>query len=296
MEKLVIHGIPQKKYKIKYPCENTSECHPIELFFYKGTYKIELWGAGNSSGGGYTSGVIHFYDKTSLFLYIGGVAQSSKEFLGIGGYNGGGTSKKIGMYGNSYRQKGGDGATDIRISKDDLYSRIMVSGGSGGGYTSTPGGHGGGLVGGDGNCSNGAIVGKGGNQTSGGIGQFQGEFGKGATSDPGGSTDLAGCGGGGYYGGGSGYQWDLKGAGGGGSSYINGYQGCFLNESNIIFHDAFMIPGNESMPNINGMYTKGPFGNGFAKITCVDPLSTCKRSFHSSFFKSFLFIIIYRIS
>ena len=107
---------------------------------------------------------------------------------------------------------------------------------------------------------------------------------------------MASCGGGGYYGGGSGYHDDLFAAGGGGSSYINGYQGCFLNESNIVFHDPIMIPGNESMPNINGVYAKGPFGNGFAKITCVDLLSTCKKSSRSSFYQPFLLFILYQVS
>ena len=68
----IIKGITQKRYKIIYPCENSSICHPIQLFINKGTYKIELWGAGNQGGGGgcYTSGEVHFYDKTCLFFYL----------------------------------------------------------------------------------------------------------------------------------------------------------------------------------------------------------------------------------
>ena len=259
----------------------------MKLHLNKCTYRIELWGAGSSGGGGYTSGEVHFYEKTDLYLFIGGVAQSANELQGIGGYNGGGNSTRIGTYDGRIRQKGGDGATDIRTVIDDLESRIMVAGGAGGGFTTVNdviheittclGGYGGGLVGGNGEGSSMSIKGTGGNQTHGGLGHSAGVFGKGASSSPGGSTDLAGSGGGGYYGGGAGYSGDNYGAGGGGSSYINGYEGCAFNESKINFHNTKMIPGNETMPNINGIFMKGPFGNGFAKITCIDPLLTCKK-------------------
>ena len=275
MEKRIIRAIPNRINKIFYPCENTSKCHPIWLVFDKGTYKIELWGAGTTAGGGYTSGIIHFYNKTSLFLLIGGVALQG-DLIGIGGYNGGGTSQIIGRYYNDIRQAGGDGATDLRINETDLHSRIMVSGGAGGGTSSYKGGFGGGLIGGDGICFDGSTVGKGGNQTNGGNGRFSGEFGIGATSHPSEGTDLAGCGGGGYFGGGSGYHIQEDAAGGGGSSYISGYKGCEIHESNYIFYDAKMISGNESMPYIDGSFRKGPFGNGFARIKCVDASSTCK--------------------
>ena len=300
MSVIEIKDIPQKRYKIKYPCENSTNCHHLKLNFNKGTYRIELWGAGSSGGGGYTSGEIHFYEKTSLFLFIGGVGEDLGLLRGIGGYNGGGNSTHIGVYNGKVRQKGGDGATDIRTTIDDLESRIMVAGGAGAGFTtisditgeltSCMGGHGGGLVGGDGMGNKNSIKGKGGNQTQGGSGHHTGSFGNGAISAPGTSTDLAGAGGGGYYGGGSGFSADNYGAGGGGSSYINGYPGCAFNESRISFHNTKMIPGNESMPYINGVYKKGPFGNGFAKITCIDPLLTCRKSL--GFFHSHNFVAI----
>ena len=58
-----IYRIPGKKYLFKYPCENTSDCHPIELKIKKGTYRFELWGAGLFSSGGYVSGELHLYDE-----------------------------------------------------------------------------------------------------------------------------------------------------------------------------------------------------------------------------------------
>jgi hypothetical protein len=277
-----IEGIPQRRYKFEYPCVNTTDCHPLELHFNKGTYRIELWGAGYTRGGGYTSGEIHFYAKTKLFLFIGGIGERENHLIGMGGYNGGGTSLIIGKYNGHYRQKGGDGATDIRTVKGELRSRLMVAAGAGGGSFSMKGGHGGGLIGGDGNADVNGTFGRGGNQTHGGLGFYSGELGKGATCNTGISTDLAGCGGGGYYGGGSGYHGDLKASGGGGSSFINGHPGCTLNNSLMVLHNTRMIPGNESMPTMNGVYGMGPFGNGFAKITCSDPLLTCKQSFYYS--------------
>ena len=139
------------------------------MTFSPGTYRVELWGAGTSAGGGYTSGQIHFFNVTKLYLYIGGVAQRG-ELSGIGGYNGGGTSTIIGKYApdDAIRQLGGDGATDIRFLKDSLDSRIMVAGGSGGGNSIMKGGHGGGFIGGDGSATvsdyTSTIIGRGGSQ------------------------------------------------------------------------------------------------------------------------------------
>ena len=274
-------------YLFEYPCSNTSICSPIKLFFQKGTYKFELWGAGVYSGGGYTSGEIHIYDSnTVLYLYIGGKAQTEKNSAGVGGYNGGGSSLVIGPTGTEVvvsRQYGGSGATDIRLN-EELSSRIIVAGGAGGGKSSCLGGHGGGLVGGDGDFTDDSrshYVGKGGGQNSGGDGHYIGEFGIGAASKPNLGTDFSGSGGGGWYGGGSGFHIDLFAAGGGGSSFINGHPECNITSLDFRFHNPIIIPGNETMPSPtdrNMFMNDGNQNNGFARITCIDKKSTCSIS------------------
>ena len=296
METLDIIPRARQTYKIYYPCENSSECHPILLNFHEGTYKIELWGAGLSNGGGYTSGVKHFYAKTKIFLFIGGIAQEG-EYQGIGGYNGGGTSKIIGVYNGAYRKIGGDGATDLRLNETDLESRIMVAAGAGGGSSNYKGGHGGGLIGGDGMYWDGtskqnSIVGKGATQNNGGEGKYYGSFGVGAASEPTLGTDRAGSGGGGYYGGGSGYHYERSAAGGGGSSYISGFPECSVHNSSFVFYKTKMIPGNETMPYIKGGQRNGPFGNGFARITCIGIYNTCRCQRRNSLY-SLIYIIVF---
>ena len=50
--KVNIEGVGGRSRVIEYPCLNTSSCSPISLIFSRGTYLIELWGAGTTSGGG----------------------------------------------------------------------------------------------------------------------------------------------------------------------------------------------------------------------------------------------------
>ena len=292
-----IFASPGREYNIEYPCVNTSDCSPIELNVYPGTYQFELWGAGLTASGGYVSGDIHFYDHIKLYLYIGGQAQTEYELIGIGGYNGGGTSQTIGPVETNgrliLRSQGGDGATDIRLNTS-LYSRILVAGGAGGGWGKINGGYGGGFVGGVGNASADAyndvslILSYGGTQTQGGTGQYSGKFGIGATSAPGSSTDIAGCGGGGWFGGGSGYHSDYSSSGAGGSSFINGNPQCNRTSQDYLFYHSFTIPGNELMP-VPYQRGKGQYlGNGFARITCIDPLMSCK-----IYNRNFRYFIIY---
>lgn len=167
------------------------------------------------------------------------------------------------------------------------------------------GGYGGTLIGGSGAQTlygtKTYCYGYGGNQLSGGsittdctqtdsyLGALTGSFGIGGTSNA-----ARTGGGGGYYGGSrSGHVASA----GGGSSYISGYLGsiaitsstdltprndsngnvctetsddstCSYHYSNIIFKNADMINGNESMPNhANTASVIGNSGNGYAKIT-----------------------------
>ena len=95
-----------------------------------GTYRIELWGAGNVTeinkhdGGGYTSGNITLTKGDELYFYVG--AQKNP-------FNGGGTALGSSPGGPQY----GNGATDVRIVNEtwnnnaSLISRIMVAGAAG---------------------------------------------------------------------------------------------------------------------------------------------------------------------
>ena len=210
-----------------------------------GEYKIELWGAqGGGKGiffgglGAYTKGNIHFMEAKKIYLIIGGKGNLPTSSTNIiGGYNGGG-----GTYGSPtgsfyYNIAGtGGGATDVRIAKSttkydnvhktyisnntDLFSRIMVAAGGGGGtngdidgWKSTGyGAAGGGLIGYNGF---GTYYGEykktmGGTQTAAGAGQIVTTNHAGpyvnAGFGYGGAQGWApwGGGGGGYYGGGSG--------------------------------------------------------------------------------------------
>ena len=161
--------VSQSKDQItfEYPCTNTSNCTSYELFFQPGVYQIELYGAsggGNvtsllakilnlycdntnkdyfsdvscekdysrSGAGGYISGKINFTKPTKAFLTIGGkgtLSQNSPNSIGLGGFNGGGSS--MSSYDNFSAASGG-GATDLRIEINDLYHRILVAGAGGG--------------------------------------------------------------------------------------------------------------------------------------------------------------------
>ena len=267
---------------IKYPCpENNISCHPVPILLTQGKWKIELWGAGTTNGGGYTSGILRIRKQKTFFAFIGGQEMPPGPKIGYGGYNGGGNSTVIGLFNKYYRQSGGSGSTDIRITENDVNSRIMVAGGSGGAscYSAYPGGYGGGLTGGDGTYDSkysGSIVGKGGTQENGGQGKMSGSLLIGGSNTPSSGTDCAGAGGGGYYGGGSGYHVEGTGSGGGGSSYISGYKGCKIHKSNIFFTDAVMIPGNNLMPQPDLTNKVGYIGQGAVRITFLSFIYTSK--------------------
>lgn len=268
------------------------------------TYRMECWGAGgcyynDANGqkvadqplGGYVAGDITVGSKT-FHIYVGQCY-----------YNGGNTFNGCyapSKYDNA-RGGAGSGATDIRLEDGNwdnatsLNSRILVAGGTGS-RTSAAGG----LQGYTG-YKNSGTAGTGGTQTSGA------SFGIGGTPSPGFSTDWAGGGGGGYYGGTAGYDWDMTAYGGGGSSYISGHTGCVAitsstdrsakggattgttnieyskHYSGLFFTNTLMIDGNgfewtniksslKEMPNpLGGNYDAGigHIGDGYARITII---------------------------
>ena len=243
---------------IEYPCENRTNCHPIELLIGPGYYLFEVYGAsgGNSSfeerksiggKGGYSKGIFRANYFQTLYVYAGGQGDFEWNLTSIGGsiaggWNGGGAG--TGTLGGG---ASGGGATDIRTVLGDTFndstslkSRIIVAGGGGGSYMGEncygDGGNGGGIVGENTtvtiNCENQSII------------QHPGQFGY-AVSVP---DDMMAGGGGGYYGGYTG-----KRESGGGSGYIGN------------------LFKSETIPGINN-------GNGKAIITFLYPLhkiTTC---------------------
>ena len=252
-----------------------------------GTYTIECWGGqgGTYSSyiggyGGYSKGTITLTEATTVYISVGGAGSSSST---TAGFNGGGTGISSG--------RGGGGATDVRIGKNSLYSRVIVAGGGGGaGVTSAnanPCGCGGGKYGGDGyyNDTTGSYTigqnrcGGSASQTAGGktwSTSTQATFGQGGNA----SGYSSGGGGGGWYGGGGAYDNDSDSDGrwgGGGSGYVytsstakNYPNGCLLNSTHYLTN-AKTIAGNKSFKSPTGKNETGHTGNGFCRITNLTP-------------------------
>lgn len=252
-----------------------------------GTYKLECWGGqgGTYSShiggyGGYSKGTITLTEATTVYISVGGAGSSSST---AAGFNGGGTGISFG--------RGGGGATDVRIGQNSLYSRVIVAGGGGGaGVTSTnanPCGCGGGEYGGDGyyNNTTGSYTtgqnrsGGSASQTAGGITWSTGTQ---ATFGQGGNASGYSCGGGGggWYGGGGAYDSDSDSDGcwgGGGSGYVytsstakNYPNGCLLNSTHYLTN-AQTIAGDTSFTSPTGSAETGHSGNGFCRITNLNP-------------------------
>lgn len=252
-----------------------------------GTYTIECWGGqgGTYSGyiggyGGYSKGTITLTKTTTVYVSVGGAGSSSST---AAGFNGGGTGISSG--------RGGGGATDVRIGQNSLYSRVIVAGGGGGaGVTSAnanPCGCGGGEYGGDGyyNNTTGSYTtgqnrsGGSASQTAGGITWSTGTQ---ATFGQGGNASGYSCGGGGggWYGGGGAYDSDSDSDGrwgGGGSGYVytsstakNYPNGCLLNSTHYLTN-AQTIAGDTFFTSPTGSVETGHTGNGFCRITNLNP-------------------------
>lgn len=252
-----------------------------------GTYTIECWGGqgGTYSSyiggyGGYSKGTITLTEATTVYISVGGAGSSSSTATG---FNGGGTGISSG--------RGGGGATDVRIGQNSLYSRVIVAGGGGGaGVTSAnanPCGCGGGEYGGDGyyNDTTGSYTtgqnrsGGSASQTAGGITWSTGTQ---ATFGQGGNASGYSCGGGGggWYGGGGAYDSDSDSDGrwgGGGSGYVytsstakNYPNGCLLNSTHYLTN-AQTIAGDTSFTSPTGSAETGHTGNGFCRITNLNP-------------------------
>lgn len=217
---------------------------------YKGTYKLEVYGASGGSYkkpepsktykggyGGYSSGKLTTTTANVLLkVYVGGQGQSNStsgySSATEGGYNGGGNGYYT-YHGGNFGGVSGGGATDIRVGGTAYCNRIIVAGGGGGAGTRglDAKGSGGGTSG----ENAGITTVTGGTQTAGGTTQvasgvsldskyiIQAAFGTGASFDKTGATAGFAGGGGGWYGGGS-YYTDADDnrtyGGAGGSGYV----------------------------------------------------------------------------
>ena len=257
-----------------------------------GTYRLETWGAQGGDinesftggVGGYSSGLILLDSSSILYINIGGSGK-----IGVGGYNGGGTSSQI-------NGSGGGGATHIASTSgllsalEKLKENILIVSGGGGGAAyhdesnnnSGSGGSAGGKIG-----------------HSGYYGTWTSKSGGGGSQNIGGSygycTDNTQCGniggfgtgggtitcnrdncnyayqaggGSGYYGGGS----ARHAGGGGGSGYIGNpllkdkVMYCYnCEESNEVSNKTISTTCNEETPT---SYCAKK-GNGYARITLV---------------------------
>ena len=104
------------------------------ISLYGGNAKCRSEYSSLGGAGGYTSGTITLYQKTRIYISIGGEGVYEKGDRSDdcsngpkGGYNGGGDAC---MYPSG--SSSGGGATDFRIKENDLWHRILVAGGGGG--------------------------------------------------------------------------------------------------------------------------------------------------------------------
>ena len=301
-----VEGTYQNGYDYTYNSETT---YPQRNFEYTGSVqeynvpdgatelKLEVWGAQSIysttspsstyvyGNGGYASGTMNNLTGVStLYVYVGGrpgsdVNGSSSYYYG--GWNGGGGKVSA----SSYNDNGpGGGATDICLTQsavtlsnyrytrtDASYkSRLIVAGGGGGGRsTSYDYAYGGYVPGatlptgtdyyyatmnGAGKCDADATV---------------GGFGYGANSTN--TSDDRGCGGGGWYGGGS-YGDNC---GGGGSSFVwcDTYASYvptdYTPTASMKMTDVTVKAGSQEMPAPGGGTETGHSGNGYARITAT---------------------------
>ncbi len=221
-----------------------------------GTYTLEAWGpqgqSSNAGKGGYSKGTITLTSDTTLYIGVGGQAQT---------FNGGGTSN----HGT------GSGATHIATAGGVLSSlsgnrnAVLLVAGGGGGTQVGYGGYGGGANSPGGTATRGGCgsPGTGGTLTAGGTNRYSNQ----STSYAGvvnydGSFGQGGCGGrnsvgggGGWYGGGASYEDYHRNdnddaGGGGGSGYAN----------------------TSRLTNISGLDDNNA-GNGRVVITAADTIT-----------------------
>ena len=221
----------KKAITLTYPCQSKETCYPYEISFPAGKYRFSVYGAGGGtnyadygSPGGFSTGVLALLETTKLYFYIGakGECTTNQEKPTSNSFGGGG--KGFGTGNGGYPACSGGGASDVRVKKDNLKTRIIVAGGAGGSgfddfnHKNMKGGKGGGESGtkGEDYSSDPQIGGSPGTQTLGGSSPNNdaGTFGFGGNR----SSSSGSGGGGGWFGGGAGGS--VLSGGGGGSGFV----------------------------------------------------------------------------
>ena len=288
-----------------------------DITLQAGYYKIQCWGAqggSNEAGtwnnqslssqnggkGGYSEGILHLTQATTLYVFVGGQPAQLSSSSTNGGWNGGGggtgTCSKTGNSGGYSKIGGGGGATDVALvtstmeyssyrtnrSSASLLSRFIVAGGGSGGaagaatrisryYTGSTTGFAGGGTSGLGNLP--------GTQSSAGT---DGGFGYGANHQTA-ITVGAPCGGGGWYGGGaSGTNSTVTAASavnnalkqtGGGSGFVNTSANSSYRPSNytgLELVTGSTYAGDQSFEAVDGTTETGHSGNGYCRISATE--------------------------
>ena len=240
-------------YTLNYPCsDNKSTCFPYESKLPVGKYRFHVYGAGGGSPktdfdspGGFSTGILEVKEKQLFYFFVGakGICVTDAGTSTSTTFGGGGLGTSNG-YGNIACS--GGGASDVRLKKDNLKTRIIVAGGAGGfGHSIKDdmiGGKGGGENGTKGEdrpnyCTGGFP----GTQTSGGSSQNNaGSFGFGGNN----TQSVTPGGGGGWFGGGAGSCHLAGGGGGSGFVYLE-------DNSNVELDKKFQLVSGETKEGTN---------------------------------------------
>ena len=125
------------RYTLTYPCSSKETCYPYESTLPSGLYRFDVYGAGggsyisgNDSPGGYSTGFLYLKEATKLFFFVGakGVCVETADTATSKVFGGGGNGRN----GADGKACSGGGASDIRVVKDNLKTRIIVAGAAGG--------------------------------------------------------------------------------------------------------------------------------------------------------------------
>ncbi|EAY09963.1 loricrin, putative [Trichomonas vaginalis G3] len=113
-----------------YPCSDKQNCSGFEIKLNPGHYLFEVFGAQGSQEaesqkgglGGYGRAEVTIPKTFPLYLVVGSQGKWTDSDASEASFNGGGQGYKSGP---------GGGATDFRISENDLRTRFLIAGGGG---------------------------------------------------------------------------------------------------------------------------------------------------------------------
>ena len=254
--------------------------YPLNLNY---SNKDEVLSYNEGGRGGYSYGTVYLNVGETIYYAVGGkgdtfvyekdVNHDSLPAYINGGFNGGGSARRIDSGGFYYNGAGGgathfaktlDGTGVLSEYRDDKNSVLLVAGGGGasayylntsGGKHVGSGGFGGGEEGGanyDSDSNNGTVSrAYGGTQSAAGSGASRGDFGQGGNGH---LANWGSGGGGGWYGGAAS---SLQG-GGGGSGHVG---------DNMVSGET--IGGDQTFKAPDGTDETGHSGDGYARVTLI---------------------------